>query len=65
MTPRKKVKVVMTRIIRDCRDSRKDYEMPADLANEMYDDGKLVFDEMNGCYAHHYDERDNQPKWRV
>jgi len=41
----------MTRVIRNPADASKDYQLPVVRARELYDEGKLFWDQTNGCYT--------------
>ncbi len=41
----------MVRVIRDCRNARRDYLLPRDIAKLRYNNGTLYYDETNQCYC--------------
>lgn len=51
MAKTKQLKQPRVRVIVDCRCARKDVTMRADLATQMYHEGKLVYDVTNRTFA--------------
>jgi hypothetical protein len=53
-------KMLMVRIIRDCRNANLDYELPLNRARALYNERKLVWDSTNKAYSHRHDDLDSQ-----
>ena len=48
---KKPIPVATVKVIRDCRNGRLDYKLPAARAKELYAAGKLQWDLTNGTYC--------------